>query len=347
MSEFNNQSFSVEDISIHEEEEEEEEADDIDLPVDISKQIALPTLSFSAEEAIAILLLRWTAQFKDFTVLRTDDPEVYVECGIRINLGEEYNHEEKTYINSKNLKIDDYPSSMTVAGLIFYHYGEEAIINHLETMNLTCPEGDRAFLLKRLYTAIIEPLDLSLDNLSIYSDVRKLAQIMDPIDDHDPIVKQENFESLIDIIIEQFDQRISWAAKKLLPGRNTIRKAIEDRKKILPSGDIVVIPHYVPLTMNKDLIEKKSQKKHGIKYIAMPRAVGDGGVYALRWNSNFRKLKFNGFRDEHLTGMLQNFNGTGWIHPNGLVGAMDKLPNAVEYLKQILKDNKAGIASNF
>lgn len=339
--------ISVEGIFFQEEEEEEEEADDLDLQIDISKRIALPTLAFSAEEAIAILLLRWTEQFNDFVVLRTDDPEIYIECGMRINIGEKYNHDEKTYVNSKDLKINDYPSSMTVAGLVFYHYGEDAIINHLKSMNLTCLEEDRAFLLKRLYKTIIEPLDLNLENPSIYSDVKKLAQIMDPSDDPDPIVKQENFESLIGLLIEQFDQRINWAFKKLLPGRNTIRKAIIDRKKIIPSGDIVVVPHYVPLAMNKDLIEKKSQKKHGIKYIAMPRAVGDGGVYALRWNTNYRKLKFNGFRDEHLTGMLQNFNGTGWIHPNGLVGAMDKLPNAVEYLKQIIKDNKTTMATNY
>ena len=100
-------------------------------------------------------------------------------------------------------------------------------------------------------------------------------------------------------------------------------------------------PHYVPLSMNRDLIERSQTKKHGVKYIAMPRVVGDGGVYALRWfGPNFKRLKFGGARDEHLTSCLQNFNGSGWVHPNGTVGAMDKMTNAVEYLKQICKPEK-------
>lgn len=339
MSEEQNENGILDENAIFEE-EEEEEAEEEEIIIDIAHHIALPVLAFSAEEAIAVLLLRWTYRYKNFPVLRTDDPEVSAECGLRINLGEKYSHDEKTYIYATNLTIPDYPSTMSVAGLIFYHYGEDAIVNRLETLGLECPDEDRLFVLKRLYTSIIEPLDQSIDNPSIYSDIRKLSQIMDPVDDPDPIVKQEIFDSFIDLIIEQFDQRLHWIVNKMLPGRQTIRKAITDRKKISPSGEFIVVPHYVPLEINKDLIQKKSQKKHGIKYIAMPRAVGDGGVYAIRWNTNFKKLKFNGFRDEHLSGMLQNFNGTGWIHPNGAVGAMDKLTNAVEYLKQTSKENK-------
>ncbi|OHT00907.1 hypothetical protein TRFO_32292 [Tritrichomonas foetus] len=338
-----NHSFNEidDEMFMEEEAEEEEEAEDIELPVDLTKKIALPILSFSAEEAIAILLLRWSTECGELTVLRTDDPEVYIECAMRINLGEEYDHGTKTYLPAKDMKLKDFPSAMSVAGLIFYHYGEDAIKNHLKELGIECPDDDIPFLLKRIYSCIIHPLDIAVENPSFYSDLKKLSQILDPIDDPDPIVKQENFESLIGLIIEQFDQRLNWIARKLLPGRNTVRKAIGDRKKALPTGEIVVVPHYVPLSMNRDLFEKSQTKKHGVKYIAMPRVVGDGGVYALRWfGPAFRKLKFGGSRDEHLTSCLQNFNGTGWVHPNGAVGAMDKMANAIEYLKQILKPEK-------
>jgi uncharacterized UPF0160 family protein len=142
---------------------------------------------------------------------------------------------------------------------------------------------------------------------------------------------------------EYFDQKLCWIAKRLIPGRETIRKAIKDRKKVLATGEILYIPHYVPVELHQDLIDGDENKKHSIKYIVMPRAVGDAGVYALKWRPNFRRLKYGGQRDDRLTSLLQGDLQQGWIHRDGTVGAWASMQNAIEYLKQTLKQpEKAG-----
>jgi uncharacterized UPF0160 family protein len=219
---------------------------------------------------------------------------------------------------------------MSVAGIVFALLGDPAI--EARTRSIGLEPDDVPFMKSILYSSLIADLDAEKE-----ADLRRLAAILDPVDDPDPVVKQTMFEELIVHFEELFDQKIAWIIKKLLPGRAIVRKAVADRKKLMASGEILLINHYVPLEMHKDLISGDEPKKHAIKYIVMPRAVGDFGVYALRWRQPFRKLKFAGMRDEALSGCLQGMNGQGWVHPNGTVAAWNGQQYAIDYVRQTLK----------
>jgi uncharacterized UPF0160 family protein len=290
---------------------------------------------------MAILLLKMIPEFSDLEILRTDDPSIYKSCRFRISCGKIYDHSAFSYIAVSNLEYPGFPSTMSVAGLIFYHYGEEALAARLAPLEIK-DSNDTKFVLRIIYSNLIEDLDAGRE-----CDIRRCAAILEPVEDTDPIIKQEAFKLLLDFIEEQLDQKISWIAKKLLSGREIVRRAVQERKRIIPTGEIVYIPHYVPIELHKDLISGDEGKKHVIRYIVMPRAVGDIGVYALSWRPGFRRLKYAGLRDDHLAGVLQGITGQGWIHPLGTVGAWLTIQNAIEYLKQTLKQpDKSGVPNS-
>jgi uncharacterized UPF0160 family protein len=307
--------------------EEEEIPPEFPLP----EAIAIPVGAFSADEAFAIMLLRWVPRFLNARIIRTDDPEVYSQAAVRLSLGP-YNHETCTYQRAANLMIPGRPPAMSVAGLIYHHYGEEALAARFEACKIELPD-DQRFMKAMVYTTLIDELDRAAQG-----DLRRLAAELDPVDDPDVWVKQNAFDQLLELIEEHFDQKWRWLMKKYLAARPIIRKAMQDRKKVLSSGEILVVPTYCMVEAHKDLIGGDEPKKHQVKYIVMPRLVGDYGVYTLKWRQNFRRLKHAGYRDENLNSYLQGMAGqTGWIHQNGTVGAWSSQQAAVDYLKQTLK----------
>lgn len=321
------------------EEEVEYEEDDMDLqghenslldaPIDYAHCIAMPIVSFSGADSIAALLLSWTEQFADYKIIRTEDPEVYAECGVRLSVGDVYDHDGLSYICQTNMNLRGFPPTISVAGLIFYHYGQEALTSRLASI----PEEDHEFVMRMIYSTVIEDLDSGNE-----CDIRRLAQTLDPTDDPDPYVKQAMFQQLMELVCEQIDQKLAWMSAKMIPARRLIRQAMQDKTKILPTGEILLIPRYVPLEMHKDLIDGSDDgRKNNIKYVVMPRLVDDWGVYALKWRSTYKKLKFAGARDERLNSNLQGINGHGWIHVNGLVGAWKTQQCAIDYLKQTVR----------
>ncbi|KAH0786496.1 MYG1 protein [Histomonas meleagridis] len=320
-------------------EEQENKDSSEENEIDFSNKIALPQAAFSGEEAIAILILKWCPEFENFSILRTDNENEIEKCAIKISIQGEYNHENKTYVKITNANFPDMPSTLSVAGVVYGHYGTIAIRNKLKNYKFDNEESDIKFIFKKLYNSIIEPLDKGE-----YSDIRNLAQILDPIEDPDPYVKQELFEHLIHIIEEQFDQRLQYFTKKFIPSRNILRRYVQDPKNL--SKDILVLPTYIPLEQNIDIIQAKSNPKNPIRFVSMPRSTGDAGVYALKLRPNNR-LRYCGARNESLTSCLQNFpNIDCWIHPNGTIGGFPTLNYASEYLRQITKVDKGSLQSS-
>jgi uncharacterized UPF0160 family protein len=313
-------------VAQEEEKEQPHQDDSLNSPGASRAEIAVPPFTFSAEDAAAVMLLRWIPRFAGLAIRRTQDQEVCDRCVVRISVAP-YDHSGRSYSRQANLRYGGLPESMGPCGLVFYHYADEALASRLHVADA----DDQRFVKSMLYSTLIEDLDKESGG-----DLRKLAAALDPADDSTPKEINDVFEILIDLFSEQFEQKLSWITRKFIPQRITIRKAMQERKKTLQSGEILVLPHYVPLEMHQDLISGDEPKKHQIKFIAMPRMAGEIGVYALRWRPNFRRLKIQGQRDEH-SGSIAGFNGQGWIHPQGTIGTWNTMQFALEYLKQTLK----------
>lgn len=330
-----NESLDSTSSSIIEEEEEEEFDEGEYQSGEQSKVIptvAVPSSDFSGDLAVAILLLRWIPEYDGFQIIRTDDEEVINECTIRIGYKDGVcDHNRRIYAKRYDWNIPGRPNTMGVGGIIYHFYGERAIATHYNLPGFE-EQSDFKFLIDKLYKCIIQPLDLGQD-----CDVSRLSKVLDPNDDPDPFVKNYSFEEFIELLIEQFDQRINWIINTMMPGRAQLRRAIEDRKKYLATGEILYITHYVPILPNVDIIDPDETKKQAIKYIVMGRITGDAIVHTFKWRSNFKHLGLRGKSGDQLTGLLQNISGSGWVHQNGTLAEWNSLANALEYTKQILK----------
>lgn len=316
---------------------EEEEIHEIHKPTQGKNiyqfNIAIPQTHFSGEAAIAIVLLRWLPEYRNYDILRTDDDDVIEQCGIRLCYDHlPFSHETKTYKSQENLDIPGKPHKMSVAGLIYHFYGERAISTEYNLPPFDDDE-DNKFLYNKIYKQIIYPLDVQEE-----CDISRLSSILDPSDDPDPFVKTYTFDQLMNLIKEQFDQRINWITKTMLPERSFLRKSIDERKKAYHTGEILYLPHYVPIELNKDIIDPDENKKQTIKYIVMSRITNDAVVHTYKWRQNFKRLGLRGKSGEQLTALLQNISGSGWVHQNGTLAGWNTLQNALEYAKQVIKN---------
>jgi len=307
------------------------------------KRIAIPTNEFSGEAAVAVLLIKWLPEYREYEVFRTDDPEIYQECSFKLCFAENYNHSERYYPRKTTLAIPGYPEKVSTGGLIFHHYGERAIASRFQVKGTEDTDNFR-YLMKRLYQCIIFPIDTfeELDPKKnnenrIDSDIVRLSKMLDPSDDPDPYIKQYYFASLMNLIEEQFAQRVIWITKNFIPSRVSMKRAMEERKKVYPTGEIVLVQHYVPILQCRDIIDPDESRKQSVKYIIMARPTGDAIVHVLNWRSNCKRLKYAGKSGEQLTGVLQNISGSGWVHSNGALAEWNSIPNALEYAKQVLK----------
>lgn len=303
------------------------------------RKIAIPPMDYSGELAVALLILKWTPEFRNYEILRTDDKEIFEQCGFQINVVKEYHPKEHIYYRQTGLSIPDYPETMTIAGLIYSQFGKKAIAHHYNLPSFELDE-DFEFLIQKLYKSMIYPLDIRQE-----CDILRLAAQLDPSDDPDPSVKQEVLESLMSLIEEQFNQRVAWITKTMIPDRSYIRRAIEDRKRFYATGEILCLNRYVPVHQYHDIIDPDESKKQTIKFVVVNRSSagvnsGPANVLAFSWRNNYRRLALRGKSGEQLTGLLQNITGTGWVHPNGSCAEWNNFANALEYTKQILKTDK-------
>ncbi|EAY05664.1 hypothetical protein TVAG_216400 [Trichomonas vaginalis G3] len=323
---------------------EEDYEEDYEESIDSSKypyihKIAIPPLDYSGELAVALLILKWVPEYRNFQVLRTDDKEIYEQCGFQFNITDEYDPKRHIYSKQSNLSFPDYPDTLTIAGLIYHEFGGRAIANHYNLPGFEFQE-DFDFLIQKLYKTMILPLDTKQD-----CDISRLASTLDPSDDPDPVVKQEVLESLMNLIEEQFNQRVSWITKTMIPDRSYIRRAMEDRKRYYQTGEILCLNRFVPVHQYHDIIDPDETKKQSIKFVVVNRGnaganSGPANVLAFSWRNNYRRLGLRGKSGEQLTGLLQNITGTGWVHPNGSCAEWNNFANALEYTKQILKTDK-------
>ena len=294
-------------------------------------KIAIPSLEYSGELAVALLLLKWVPRFANFTVIRTDDPEIIKECGMKINQTTTFEPEKLVFSRQTKMHFEGFPSTIGIAGLIYYMFGREALKNHYKIEEFE-DKADERFMFLKIYKCLIEPLDLKAE-----CDISRLANELDPADDPDPFVKQDAIESLMELIEEQITQRQRWILKTMLPDRAFIRKAMDDRKKTLSSGEILYLSHFVPIFLHKDIIDPDETKKQTTKFIVMGRVTNDAIVHTFSWRQNFKRLNHRGKSGDQLTGLLQNITGTGWVHPNGALAEWNSMQNALEFSKQMLK----------
>ncbi|XP_021106251.1 UPF0160 protein MYG1, mitochondrial isoform X3 [Heterocephalus glaber] len=160
--------------------------------------------TFHCDEALACALLRLLPEFQDAEIVRTRDPEKLASCDIVVDVGGEYDPRRHRY--------DHHQRSFT------------------ETMNSLSPG---------------KPWQTKLSSaglIYLHFGHKLLAQLLGTSEEDTmvgTIYDKAGFRRAMDLVREEFLQRLDFYQRSWLPARALVEEALAQRFQVDPSGEIV------------------------------------------------------------------------------------------------------------
>uniref|UniRef100_A0A5F9CGV1 MYG1 exonuclease n=1 Tax=Oryctolagus cuniculus TaxID=9986 RepID=A0A5F9CGV1_RABIT len=160
--------------------------------------------TFHCDEALACALLRLLPEYQDAEIVRTRDPEKLASCDIVVDVGGEYDPQRHRY--------DHHQRSFT------------------ETMSSLCPG---------------KPWQTKLSSAGLvylHFGHKLLAQLLGTTEDNDVVgvlYDKAGFQRAMDLVREEFLQRLDFYQHSWLPARALVEEALAQRLQVDPSGEIV------------------------------------------------------------------------------------------------------------
>lgn len=234
---------------------------------DIMKTIAVHSSTFHADDCLAIYLLLNTTEFENSVIIRTRDQDTIDKCdavvdvgGIYDNLLHRYDHHQKTF-------TDRFPNSeitMASSGLVYLHFGEEAIKKICKKLKLELNEESLDFVYNYMYFHFVQEIDAQ-DNGISQSNEKPSFQISSSISSRisrlNPHWKTENpdidkfFRKGVDLMGKDFDFFLTYTVNCAVKNFEMTKAAYESRFDFDPSGKFLNVPKYFPVNDFLEFLE--------------------------------------------------------------------------------------------
>ncbi|KAN0055672.1 hypothetical protein ACTA71_011555 [Dictyostelium dimigraforme] len=293
--------------------------------------------SFHADEALACFLLKLLPTYKDAKIIRSRDKNVIEKSTVAVDVGAVYNfeklrfdHHQSGFTETFNEKHDIKLSS---AGLIYKHYGKDIIKQRLNTN-----DSITELLYQKLYDSTIEELDGIDNGVERYpSDIRPRYQSSSSIsarvghlnqgwnEPQDDEIINKQFEKAMELMGQYFLERLDYYGKSWLPCRSIVENALENRKKVHSSGEILILDMFCPWKDHLFTLEQENDIKTPIKFVLFEDTSGQWRVSAVGINLHSFTLRlplpeeWRGKRDEELS-QISGIDGCVFAHANGFIG---------------------------
>ena len=240
-----------------------------------------------------------------------------------------------------------YQTRLSSAGLIFRHFGHEAITNIVSQRDPSrSKDADCIKLLyRRMYEDFVEAFDGVDNGIDRYpEDVKpryrdstniaaRVSRLL-PWWNEDDVDYDVRFKKAVALVGSEFVERVNFFAFSWLPAREIVLKAINDRFAVHESGRIITLPQSLPwkqhlfeLESELSLVAKDNDKN--IVYVLFPENVS---VKGTKWRiqavpksligfENRKSLPdaWRGLRDQQLS-ELADIPGCIFVHASGFIG---------------------------
>ncbi|MFH4980110.1 hypothetical protein AB6A40_006819 [Gnathostoma spinigerum] len=211
---------------------------------------------FHCDEAFACFMLKCLPAFRDCNIIRSRDSQVLDKCKVVVDVGGIYDHGKLRYDHHqrgftstlKTVRNLEFYTKLSSAGLIFAHYGKD-VIAHLLDIEKTHPSMD--ILYSKMYESFVEAIDAVDNGISQYdgppryqigTTLSDRVGYLNPAWNDDPnINSDERFKDAINLVGQEFSDRLRYAFKSWLPARDIVKDAIEARHNVDKCGQILVI----------------------------------------------------------------------------------------------------------
>ncbi|KAG0498581.1 hypothetical protein HPP92_003272 [Vanilla planifolia] len=233
-------------------------------PTSSLKKVGTHNGSFHCDEALGCFMIRLTEKFADAEIIRSRDPQLLDTLDAVLDVGgvydpsrDRYDHHQKGF---NDVFGHGFNTKLSSAGLVYKHYGKEIIAKELE-VDEEHQDVQRLYLC--LYKRFIEAVDAIdnginkydtdeppryIDNTHLSARVGRLnLDWMDP--DQSSEKENEAFKQAMFLAGHEFLESVHFLAKSWLPARSIIIECIEARRSIDPSGEIVVLNKFCPVSI--------------------------------------------------------------------------------------------------
>ncbi|XP_015785174.1 UPF0160 protein [Tetranychus urticae] len=313
------------------------------------KKICTHNGVFHCDDVLACFLLKQLPEYKDSPIIRTRDPKVIEECDIVVDVGGVYDHSKCRYdhhqrdFNFTLNKLDPqkpFDIKLSSAGLVYYHYGRTIINNILEQQGLFDSEDkyQTDILFDTIYESFIQEID-AIDNgvsicegkprYTINSDLSTRVGHLRPHWNEESTneVLYERFQKAMDLVGQEFHERVSYYSKVWYPAKKYVKQAVRDRKTVHPSGTIIDLSLNGGLPWKEHLfaVEKEMDIVGEIKFAIFQDLSKDWRVccvpifaksFTLRTPLH---IEWRGLRDEKLS-QVSDIPDCIFVHATGFIG---------------------------
>ncbi|KAL3985625.1 hypothetical protein ACH3XW_39380 [Acanthocheilonema viteae] len=329
-----------------------------------SKYFAMPKIGthdgkFHCDEAFAIFLLKSLPEYSNYEIVRSRDKDVLSLCNIVVDVGSEYNHaamkydhHQRDFTHTMNtLRVMNFDTKLSSAGLIYAHYGKSVISTLLEL-----PHDDPVIdiLFKKVYEAFVESID-AIDNGIAQFDgepryylggtLPSRVSMLNPAWNENSVNPNERFMMAVKLVGKEFNELLSYLCKSWLPARSHVIHAVTHRFDIDKSGQIFCLESGgMPWKDHFFLVEEQLHLKNDdvIYVIYEDNANAQWRVQAIPVSQkqpfeNRLPLPeaWRGLRDAELT-KVTDIPGCIFVHPTGFIGGNKSMQGVIEMARKSL-----------
>ncbi|KAE9414072.1 hypothetical protein Angca_004494, partial [Angiostrongylus cantonensis] len=306
-------------------------------------QIGTHDGKFHCDEAFACYMIKRLDEFKDHTIVRTRDLAVLERCHIVVDVGGEYDHSKKRYDHHQrqfnetmqSLRVLDFNTKLSSAGLVYAHYGKQLIAEILGSSHEDKVVG---ILYRKIYESFVEAIDAIDNGIPQYDGIPRYYMhgglservgFLNPHWNEVNVHPDERFQQAMELVGGEFESTVTYLANVWWPAREIVEKAVDDSLQVDSSGRIVLLAlSSVPWKEHLFQIEEeKNLSSRKISYIVYEDSTSKS--YRLQAVPKDKLSTFEsriplpktwrGLRDAELS-RVAGIPGCTFVHPNGFVG---------------------------
>ncbi|CAL5220512.1 g2544 [Coccomyxa viridis] len=306
--------------------------------------------SFHCDEALGCFLLKQTDTYRDADIVRTRDESTLSGLDVVIDVGGKYDPDAKRFDHHQR-GFDEvfghgFTTKLSSAGLVYKHFGEEVIA---KVLNVPRDDPQVITIFLAVYKHFMEAID-AIDNGINQWDVDVPPRYMsntnlgarvgslNPRWNEDSSAERTDaqFQKAVQLTGSEFLESVNYLSKAWLPARTYVREAIETRKEVDQSGEIMKLAHYCPWKEHLYELEKEFDLPQQIKFCLYED--DRGGQWRVQAVSvapaSFQNRKslpkaWQGLRDEQLS-ETAGIPGCVFVHASGFIGGAKSYEGALK-----------------
>ncbi|GAA5988366.1 hypothetical protein JCM5350_004416 [Sporobolomyces pararoseus] len=319
--------------------------------------------TFHADESLAVFLLKLLPRYANAELVRSRNPEDWAKATVVVDVGGEYDAEKLRFDHHQRgfneVFGNGFKTKLSSAGLVYKHFGKEVISTVIE-QPIDSQVVETLWL--KMYSDFVEAFDGIDNGITQYVSsepalYRSRTDISSRIGNLNPRWNEEYNDQILDQRFEQasqlagkeFLERLDYLYKAWLPAREIVKRAVEKRKEVHPSGKVLVFDEFAPWKEHLHILEqdlaipqdelplyalypedssKPETSKYRIQAVSVtPESFESRKALPEAWR---------GVRDEELS-KLTGIEGCVFVHAAGFIGGNASKAGALEMARKALE----------